>query len=108
MFALTRNTARALPAVLPLLLAATLLFVLPVLGGCAKSGEDTRAVVTTSHNPVSLSCYKAGRVYSAQGRFELAREQYLLAYAAAEGDSVLRASLERELKAVDMMIRTLR
>lgn len=79
------------------------------LGACAWfSSGDTRTVVTTNHNPVSLAYYKAGRTYSAQGRFELAREQYLLAYAAAEGDSSLRAALEQELQAADMMIRTIR
>jgi hypothetical protein len=103
MLRLSHTVRRALPAVL---MAAVLL--LPA--GCAwwKSGGDARAVAAIGHNPVSLSCYKAGRIYSAQGRYELAREQYLLAYAAAEGDSALRADLERELTAVDMMIRTLR
>ena len=66
------------------------------------------AVVLTEHNPVSLQNYLAARAYSAEGRLELAREHYLLAYAAAEDDAVLRAALERELKAIDMMIKTLR
>ncbi|MDL2271779.1 hypothetical protein LJC23_01960 [Desulfovibrio sp. OttesenSCG-928-I05] len=80
------------------------------LGACAwfAKDDDTRTVVTTTHNPVSLAYYKAGRTYSAQGRFELAREQYLLAYAAAEGDPTLRSALEQELQAADMMLRTIR
>lgn len=81
------------------------------LASCAWAGRgegDSRTVAAFSHNPVSLAYYKAGRTYSAQGRFELAKEQYLLAYAAAEGDSALRASLEQELRAADMMLRTIR
>ena len=79
------------------------------LGACSWfSTGDTQAVTAIPHTPVSLSYYQAGRAYSAQGRFELAREQYLLAYAAAEGDSSLRTMLEQELKAADKMLRTVR
>ncbi len=73
-------------------------------GGATEPG----VIRTVDHNPVSLLNYKQARIYSAQGRYELAREQYLLAYAAAEGDPVLRSTLAQELKAVDMMLRTMR
>lgn len=73
--------------------------------GNSRPGAD---VVLTGHTPVSLHNYRTARMYSAEGRLELAREHYLLAYAAAENDNELRAVLERELRAVDMMIKTLR
>lgn len=74
----------------------------------AGSSRPEAGVAITPHNPVSLHNYKAARAYSAEGRLELAREHYLLAYAAAEGDGPLRAALEREIRAVNMMIRTVR
>ncbi len=73
--------------------------------GNARPGAD---VALTAHNPVSLQNYKAARIYASEGRLELAKEHYLLAYAAAEDDSLLRDMLEKELRAVDMMIQTLR
>ena len=73
--------------------------------GNSRPGAD---VALTGHNPVSLQNYRAARAYSAEGRLELAREHYLLAYAAAEDDAALRTMLEKELRAVDMMIQTLR
>ncbi len=65
-------------------------------------------IATTEHNPVSIWNYRTAREYSAQGRLELAREHYLLAYAAAEGDVVMRDALQKELHSVDLMIKTLR
>ena len=83
-----------------------------VFKGLTSSAEESShpnaAVALTGHNPVSLHNYKTARSYSMEGRLELAREHYLLAYAAAEDDLVLRDMLEKELKAVDMMIKTLR
>ena len=73
--------------------------------GNSRPGAE---VALTGHNPVSLRNYQTARAYSAEGRLELAREHYLLAYAAAEDDTTLRAMLEKELRAVDMMIKTLR
>ena len=97
-----------------ILLGALALLTLP---GCslfgstpstAGSSYPESGVALTPHNPVSLYNYKTARAYSAEGRLELAREHYLLAYAAAEGDGPLRAALEREIRAVNMMIKTLR
>jgi len=97
------------------LLCGTVLLILP---GCGLLRDNTSpkmgnsqpgaAVSLTGHNPVSLQNYKTARAYSMQERFELAREHYLLAYAAAEGDVVLQDMLEKELEAVDRMIKTLR
>lgn len=98
-----------------ILLCGTALF---ALSGCSifngDSGPATgtaypgTGVALTAHNPVSLQNYRTARAYSAEGRLELAREHYLLAYAAAEDDFALRDALERELRAIDMMIKTLR
>jgi|GEM_PF-1858624 len=87
------------------------------LTGCSRSNSSPSTagssypesgVAITPHNPVSLYNYKTARAYSAEGRLELAREHYLLAYAAAEGDAPLRTALEREIRAVNLMIKTLR
>lgn len=90
-----------------------LLICLTVLSGCAgtpsANGRPRQAtLITSEHNPVSLRLFASGREYSAAGRYTLAREQYLLAYAAAGDDPVLQDMLQQELKAVDLMIRTLR
>lgn len=77
----------------------------PSSAGNMRPGAD---VALTAHNPVSLQNYSAARTYAAEGRLELAREHYLLAYAAAEDDLPLQTMLEKELKAVTMMLQTLR
>lgn len=77
----------------------------------ASSAGNSRpgaGIALTGHNPVSLQNYRTARIYAAEGRLELAREHYLLAYAAAEDDPALQDTLEKELRAVDMMIKTLR
>lgn len=85
--------------------------VLLCLAGCAaqQNGVYGEAeAVMTHYNPISLQNYQTAREYSAAGRYELAREHYLLAYAAAGDDVSLRDALARELKAVDLMIKSLR
>lgn len=77
----------------------------PPTGGAPIAGAD---IALTQHNPVSLYNYRTAREYSAQGRYELAKEHFLLAYAAAGDDVILRDMLARELESVDLMIRTLR
>lgn len=85
-----------------------------LLAGCSSRSYgntlDTPSgkVVVMDHNAVSLYNYRIAREYSTAGRYELAREHYLLAYAAAENDGPLRERLHQELKAVDLMIKTLR
>ena len=82
------------------------------VAGCGSSSSGASRADTglalTVRNPISLENYRAAREYSSAGRYELAREHYLLAYAAAGDDAVLRGILQKELKAVDLMIRTLR
>lgn len=76
--------------------------------GTPESSRPGAEIALTNHHPVSIQNYRAARSYSAEGRLELAREHYLLAYAAAEDDPPLRDLLERELRAIDLMIKTMR
>ena len=75
--------------------------------GTSKSSRPGSDVALVSENPVSLHNYRTAREYAASGRYELAREHYLLAYASAE-DATVKDMLAKELKAVDLMIRSLR
>lgn len=76
--------------------------------GSRTDGNADDSIAVLEHNAVSLHNYRIAREFSAAGRFELAREHYLLAYAAAEGDGMLRERLHQELEAVVLMIKTLR
>lgn len=87
-----------------------------LLDGCAtlsrlvpeKQPEAEQTdVVAAPYNANALNNFYMGRQYVAQGRYELAREHYLIALASArEGD--MRDSLVTELKVVDRLIKTLR
>lgn len=96
-----------------LFLAAVLLC---SLSACSWFGSDSGAATGVyaessdsgpGGNEVSLLNYRIARDYAADGRYELAREHYLLALAAA-GTPELRNSLARELSGVDKMIKSLR
>ena len=52
-------------------------------------------------------CWNQARYFQAQGRYELAREHFLLALAAARTDAE-RDMLDQELRTVDLQIKTLR
>lgn len=98
-----------------ILLCCTALFALSGCGilwdppaptsGTAMPGAG---VTLTDHSALSLYNYRMARAYSAQGRYELAKEHFLMAHAAAGDDALLRDMLAREIEAADMMIRTLR
>lgn len=79
-----------------------------LLPGCGTtkylSGERAAAV---QNNPGYLWNLKMGRDYSAQARYELAKEHYLMALAAADTPDA-RSVAGRELQAVDTMIKTQR
>jgi hypothetical protein len=64
-----------------------------------------REVVVTVREPQAMLNFTKGREYAARGRYELAREQYLHAYAASEGDSILRSAAAREVQAMDLLIK---
>ena len=88
------------PAIL-LLLACLALPALTALAGCGKQ------VASVPESDEALHNWHQGRTYQAQGRYELAREHYLLALAAARSDDV-RDALAREVDVVDRQIKTLR
>jgi hypothetical protein len=75
--------------------------------GCATADKEPppdRAALT----PYDANClhyWQLGRTYMGQGRFELAREQLLLALAASNSAET-RSLLSHELRSVEMMIKT--
>ncbi len=86
--------------VLPCLLLLT--------GGCGlTSYVSNERVVVSPQNPNCLQHLKQARDYVAQERYELAKEQYLMALAACN-DGESRQVATQELKSVDMMIQTQR
>ncbi len=93
-----------------------LVLLLPVLTlwltGCGVSpavegmfSKDRMAVAP--YDPNSLWNLKLGRDYVGQGRYELAKEHYLMALASAN-DPESREMIEHELRSVDLMIKTQR
>ena len=91
--------ARALFAITLLLLS---------LAGCSYApyfSSNRTAVV--QHDSNSLWNMKLGREYAAAGRYELAKEHYLMALASCS-DTETRTVVTHELHAVDLMIQTQR
>ena len=78
-----------------------------ILPGCSYTSHfsSSRAVVAPG-SPNSLSHLLRGREYVAAERYELAREQYLMALAAS--DETNKETIARELHAVDLMIKSRR
>ena len=77
-------------------------------GGCGLgSYVSNERTAVAPQSPNCLWHLKQGRDYAAQERYELAKEQYLMAVAACD-DGEGRDVATRELKAVDMMIQTQR
>jgi hypothetical protein len=72
--------------------------------GSYVSNERT---VVVAQSPGCLRQLKQARDYMAQERYELAKEQYLMALAACN-DGESRDVAAQELKAADMMIQTQR
>lgn len=108
---------RPVRSLIPLLLAA-FLAVAPLAGCATLSGmfaekepaappPEPTDVMAAGYNANALHNFYMGRQYVAQGRYELAREHFLLAIASADGPE-LQESLTAELHAVDRLIRTLR
>lgn len=82
-----------------------------LLAGCGntlvKSAFSDERMVVTPQDPNSLWNLQMGREYVAAGRYELAREHYLMALAAS-ADTETRAVVAHELESVDLMIKTMR
>ena len=85
-----------------------MLLALVLLAGCSKTNDfwGDRAVMT-NYDANCLWNIQVGREYAAQGRYELAREHFLLALAASD-DHETRQLIGHELKSVDTMIKTQR
>lgn len=73
----------------------------------SSNKEVQGEAAVTQYSTASLRNYKTARDFAAQGRYELAREHYLLALASAS-DPYLQDALAQELESVDMMIKSLR
>ncbi len=78
------------------------------LSGCGLSAHfsDERMAVAP-YDANSLWNLKLGRDYVAQGRYELAKEHYLMALASSS-DAETRTLVAHELQSVDLMIKTQR
>lgn len=83
------------------LLICTLLASALAVTGCGGR------VATVPDSDEAIQNWHRGRDYQAQGRYELAREHYLLAIASARTADVHDA-LARELATVDRQLRSLR
>jgi hypothetical protein len=64
-------------------------------------------IVIVPHDPNSLWNLKLGREYASSGRYELAKEHYLLALASSS-DEETKKLVSHELHAVDLMIQAQR
>ena len=105
------------------LLLLTALLTLPGCGLFSSSGDSGDSGPSSSrygndsvgkgdanisgYTPDSLANYQLGRNYAASGRYELAREHYLIALAASNSQEMQEA-LAQELNSIDMMIKSLR
>lgn len=96
------------------------LHILPVLfslllGGCGAGSVYHDTVAAFSSDRVAVAPYdenalwnlKQGREYAAQGRYELAKEHYLIALASSN-DAATHTVISHELRSVDMAIQTQR
>lgn len=93
-------------------LMAILAFMLLAACACSTSSvtklfEPEDKMVVIQDSPEALWSLRSGREYVGEGRYELAREQYLNALAASS-DPQTRAVISRELETVDLMIKAQR
>ncbi len=90
------------------ILIITLLCLIMLTPGCSlfdsSKGPDGRSVAAVNYSDESLNNYKQGKYYSAAGRYELARDYYLMALAATT-DPALHEAISQDLAAVDYMIK---
>lgn len=82
-----------------------IILLLGILSGC--SAFSSTKLATTPYSSSTLENLKQGREYASAGRYELAREHYLLALASSEGSGATNL-ITQELQAVDLMIKTQR
>ena len=96
---------RKLLQLFTILLLAGILAACSTVSSLSAGGRPDRSVVTP-HSPTGLLNLQLARQYAAEGRYELAKEHYLLALAASDDHN--RDSIAQELHATDLMIKTLR
>lgn len=97
------------------ILGITLLIGALAITGCSyknlvpkqEEPEEVTTAMAVPYNANALNNFYLGRQYTAQMRYELAREHYLMALASARHEA-LRESLVHELDAVDRLIKTVR
>ncbi len=73
-----------------------------LLGACSSPN-----MVAVPYSPETLYNIDRARTFTAEGRYELAREHYLLALAGNRNPD-MRDQLAEELHSVDLMIKTMR
>lgn len=71
------------------------------------SANTKTTIAIVNQNPDSLWNYQLGRDYASAGRYELAKEHYLLAIASARSPELVNA-LSAELHSIDLMLQSLR
>lgn len=75
--------------------------------GVSGTQNDNTLAAAVPYNEVCLHNYQLARYYAVSGRYELAKEHYLLALASAE-NPYMRGVLASELDGVEKMIYTTR
>ena len=87
-----------------LVLALTLAALTAGCSGCSifQSSPD-KSAAAVAYSDQSLYNYKQGQYYASAGRFEIAKEYYLLALAATT-DPEMQDAISRELEAADAAI----
>ncbi len=88
------------PKIRPVALFALLACAVALFCGCGQKSIRLNSDSATTD-------WNQARYFQAQGRYDLAREHYLLALAAAR-DNEERDVLNQELQTVDLQIKTLR
>ena len=87
------------------------LLLIPALAGCSPGTIlpyfSNERIVIVPHDPNSLRNLRLGREYASSGRYELAKEHYLLALA-SRSDEATKKIVLHELHAADLMIQAQR
>ena len=91
-----------------ILSAALILSLALFLTACSTLGlSSDPEMASVPYSPETIYNLDRARAFSAEGRYELAKEHYLLALAANRNPN-LQDTLATELHSVDMMIKTVR
>ncbi len=108
---------RIFHAIRPVTVSAVLLLSAFAVVGCGTSTAEyitdisnsfsSERMAVTPHDPLSLWNLRLGRDYAAAGRYELAKEHYLMALASCN-NAESKMLVTHELQAVELMIQTQR